>query len=179
MESDFRTIRKRNEKDLWHRLDKIYPKMPPTDRKAVHRLLSIEFSGTIGSSTLNFLPITIRDYVQDRYTQFKSLNIHNRQNREAIAKVNQKVEKTLAFWRGEEQCPEFQWHIHRGRPAHYSTPEAAIDETGNINEQYSADHRTERNQPTPSARARARYGGPCLIRRVGARQPRPKGGRGT
>lgn len=164
--------------DLWHRLDQDYPKLPPTDKKAVHRHILLKSSETVGSSALEGLSYTIHAYLRDRYTHFKSWNVRSTQNREAIAKVNQRVEKILASWSGEEQCPEFQWHMNGGRPSRYSTPEAANNETGRLHEQYPANHRTEGNHASPSARGRAQSGGPWRIPRIGARQPRPKEGRG-
>lgn len=76
--------------------------MPPADNNEVRRLVSSRYSNAAGKSALHGLRITIYAYIRDRYTPFKSLNIYKTQNSKAISKVHQRVEKTLASWRGED-----------------------------------------------------------------------------
>jgi hypothetical protein len=102
VKSDFEAIRARIGEDLWHKLNQNYPKMPPTDRTELHRLISSRYPNLTGKSALHPSEITIYAYVRDRYTPFKSLNIYEKQNAEAISEVHRRVEKILASWRGED-----------------------------------------------------------------------------
>jgi hypothetical protein len=103
VESNFKTKRARIDKNLWRALDKKYPQMPPADKNELHRLISSQCSSLTGKSALNHSEIIIYAYVRDRYTPFKSLAPYG-ENRdtEAIARAHQRVQETLASWRGED-----------------------------------------------------------------------------
>lgn len=76
--------------------------MPPADKNEVHRLISSECSNHVGKPALDSFWVTIHSYIRDRYSPFKSPNTYNTQNSKAISQVHQRVEKTLASWRGED-----------------------------------------------------------------------------
>jgi len=102
VKSDFETVRRRSRESLWHRLQKKYPEMPHAYKNEVHRRISSMHSNPARKYALTCLEITIYAHVRDRYTPFKSLNIYDAQNREAISEAHQRVKKILASWRGED-----------------------------------------------------------------------------
>ena len=75
--------------------------MPPADKNEVHRLISSRYSNPAGKAALDGLPLTIHGYIRDRYTNFRSLDIHETQDSKALDEAHQRVDKILASWRGE------------------------------------------------------------------------------
>jgi len=98
--SNFKARRARIDEDLWRKLNQEYPKMPPTDRTEIHHLISSTYANLVGRSALSSCELTVHAYVRDQYTPF--LKIYGKQNAEAISKVHMRVEKILAYWRGED-----------------------------------------------------------------------------
>lgn len=100
VKTNFEARKVKNSQNLWHRLHISYPKMPAADKNKVHRLILSKTSDTVGEWTL--FGSAVHAYIRDRHTRFKSLRTCVGLDREADFKVNQRVKKILASWRGED-----------------------------------------------------------------------------
>lgn len=92
VKSDFETIKIRHGEDLWQRLHKEYPKMPHVDKTKVHHICSSAHSKLVGKFLPYCLSSTVWGHIRDGNNSFKSLNTEARR----------RVERTIAFWRGEK-----------------------------------------------------------------------------
>ena len=101
VESEYKTRRARMMAKIWQALAKNYPRMPLADRSEVQHLISSRYPTVIGNSALDHILVMVHTYVRDRHTRFKSLDIYNEKNTEAIAQAHKRVQEILADWRGE------------------------------------------------------------------------------
>lgn len=96
MKSDFGKIRRKISEFVLDRLQKDCPKMPAADRNEIRRLVLWKYSDFVGKAALQGLTLTIRAYVRDQYTPFKSLpEPLTLSDAEARSKLRQRIDKEL------------------------------------------------------------------------------------
>ena len=98
--SDFETKRARIDAGLRQRLDEDYPHMPSADKSELHNLVISHCPDVTGKSALQHMEIKIYAYVRDRYAPFMRLDFRDSKK---ISLVHKRVEKLLAYWRGEDK----------------------------------------------------------------------------
>jgi len=97
VQAEFDIRRLQNDQSLWQSLVKHFPKMPYTDRREIRRLIFAGKPQTLERSIS--LETAVFQYVQDRYTHFKSLDRNWEKYREEADWTLCRAKEILASWR--------------------------------------------------------------------------------